>query len=94
MIYRKLKDYIHKKGNVITTIFGDLTSKNVVYYYQTEDGTYKEFYCYGTYTRDYDFLYDYYVMGIHPKYKIEHDKIIPYLSITLDKKLEELGNDK
>lgn len=87
MIYRKLKNYIHTEHNIITTtkvIFGNLMSMDCEYYY---DG--KIYRPSGVYSGEYDFLLEYYVAGIRPAYKIEDDKIIPYLSVTLRKEVEE-----
>ena len=85
MIYRKLKDYIHTEHDIVTTtsiIFGDLMSRDCEYYYDGK--TYRPS---GVYGGEYDFLLEYYVAGIRPAYKIEKDKIIPYLRITLRKEV-------
>ena len=84
-IYRKLKDYIYIGDSVITTIFGDLTSTDVEYHYQDEKGEWCCFVYSGAYHHDHDFLLEYYVGGITPEYRIENNKIVPYLSVTLDK---------
>jgi len=84
-IYRKLKDYIYTEHNIITTtklIFGDLMSTNCEFWYDGK--TYKP--C-GYYDGSYDFLLEYYVKGISPMYRIENNKIIPYLHITLSKEV-------
>lgn len=84
-IYRKLKDYIHNDEYTITTIFGDLMSINLEFHYQDEKGEWIDYRPSGAYYHECDFLLEYYVCGIHPEYRIENNKIIPYLSITLDK---------
>ena len=82
MIYKKLREYIEDNGTGRTIIFGDLISTDCEFWY---DG--KTYAPTGAYRGEYDFLLDYYVMGISPQYKIVDDKIIPYLHITLSKEL-------
>lgn len=77
-IFRKLKDYDNLGKNNIT-IF-NLMDRDCEFWYDGK--TYKP--C-GVYSGEYDFLLEYYVKGIIPKYKIENDKIIPYLRVTLSK---------
>lgn len=82
-IYRKLKDYICEEGITTTTIFGSLDSNDCKYYF--DDKVYSPKKCYGG---DYDFLLEYYVMGISPKYEIVDNRIVPYLLVTLQKEVE------
>ena len=90
-IYRKLKDYIqHKEGDEnhcssTTLIFGDLMSRECCFDYEDDNGEWREWFGVGIYGHEMDYLLNYYVVGIHPKYKIEKDKIIPFLHITLYK---------
>lgn len=84
-IYRKLKDYIDKTENGSTSIFGDLMSTDCCYSYKDEKGTWRDLFGTGYYDSDMDFLLNYYVVGMFPKYKIEQDKIIPYLKVILYK---------
>lgn len=83
-IYRKLRDYISEEGSVTTYIFATLTDVDNEFYY---DG--KIYRPKGRYRKEYDFLLDYYVCGIAPKYEIVCDKIIPYLTITLCREVSE-----
>ena len=84
-IYRKLKDYIQKTGNSTTLIFGDLMSRDCCYCFEDEKDEWHEWFGCGVYGGNMDFLLNYYVVGIHPKYKIEKDRIVPYLHISLKK---------
>lgn len=89
-IYRKLKDYINKTESGSTLIFGDLMSRDCCYCFKDEKGEWHEWFGVGIYWHEMDYLLNYYVVGIHPKYKIEKDRIIPYLHITLYKEKREL----
>lgn len=84
-IYRKLKDYIAKTESGSTLIFGDLMSRDCCYCYEDKNGEWQDWFGVGFYGHEMDYLLNYYVVGIHPKYKIEKDKIIPYLHIILYK---------
>ena len=85
-IYRKLKDYILEEPGSTTVIFGDLMSKYCIYYYYDENKQeWQEWNCNGFYYHEMDFLLNYYVRGITPMYKIEQDRIVSYLAITLSK---------
>ena len=76
--FRKLKEYSNLGTDNITIL--DLMRRDCEYWYDGK--TYKPS---GLYYGQYDFLLEYYVKGIMPQYKIENDKIIPYLHITLSK---------
>ena len=84
-IYRKLKDYVQETSYGYTSIFGTIMDRSCIYSFEDENGECREFNCKGVYGHEYDFLYEYYVRGIVPIYKIEDDKIVPYLRITLGK---------
>ena len=74
--FRKLKEYDNLGENNIT-IFNLMDTQCEFWY----DGqTYRP--C-GWYDGSHDFLLEYYVKGIEATYRIEKDKIIPYLHITL-----------
>lgn len=88
-IYRRLRDYIHRDDRVMSVIFGDLESRDCSFAYQGANGAWETWSCSGVYSHEKDFLLDYFVAGIAPKYRIERDKIIPYLQITLRKGAEE-----
>lgn len=85
-IYRKFKEYIYEEPRGRTVIFGTLNSPECEFHYQDPkdpDGEWKVFKGGRVFKDEYDFLYEYYVAGINPVYKIVDNKIIPYLSITL-----------
>ena len=85
-ISRKLKNYISEEERSIFSIFGNLMSRDCEYHYNKGD----EWLVYkpqGTYSGEYDFLLEYYVVGIFPMYRIKDDKIEPYLKICLNKNL-------
>lgn len=84
-IYRKLKDYISIRENGRTLIFGDLMSRDCCYCFEDEKGEWHEWFGAGIYGHEMDYLLNYYVVGIHPKYKIEINTIISYLQIILYK---------
>ena len=86
-IYRKLKDYIYEGESGCTIIFGDLMDSNCVFNYEDtkKEGHYIDYRCVGLYYRDMDFLLNYYVIGIHARYRIERDTIKPYLYVVLSK---------
>lgn len=84
-IYRRLRDYMHKDGQVVSVIFGSLESRDCSFAYQGANNAWETWSCSGVYAHEKDFLLDYFVAGIVPKYRIERDKIIPYLQITLRK---------
>lgn len=86
-IYRKLRDYIKEEDRTIWNIFGTLESTHCEFHFD-QDEEWKTYTPCGIYAGKYDFLLDYYVKGIIPKYKIVKDEIIPYLSITLSKDLD------
>lgn len=89
-IFRKLKDYMQVDGNCTTFIFGTLNSTDCHFVYDAlTDETLKEYD--GGYNIDgeYDFLLDYYVLGVNASYKIEDNRIIPYLVISLSKENPE-----
>ena len=88
-IYRRLRDYMHKDGQVVSVIFGTLETRDCSFAYQGANNAWETWSCSGVYAHEKDFLLDYFVTGIAPKYKIEHDKIVPYLQITLRKGAEE-----
>ena len=75
-IYRKLKDYIKHEDGCITHIFGDFMSRECRFDYEDKNGKWQEWFGVGVYGHEMDFLLDYYVAGVNPKYKIERDKII------------------
>lgn len=89
MIYRKLKDYIHVNDSNVTHIFGTLNSTNCVWQYQTDTG-YKSYQSTGVDYGQYDFLLEYYVMGMFPSFVIEGNSIMPILIITLDKEAPKI----
>jgi hypothetical protein len=89
-IYRKLKDYICKDDNVITSVFGNLDDPTCLFTYLDEKGNVIEYSRVYQNSSKYQFLLDYYVAGIWPKYKIIDDKIKPYLKIYLKKRIEEV----
>lgn len=76
--FRKLKEYDNLGKNNVTIL--NLMDMRCEFWY---DG--KSFRSSGIYHGEYDFLLEYYVKGISPEYKIEDNKIIPYLRITLSK---------
>ena len=83
-IYRKLKDYVCEEKSSIFSIFGNLMSRDCEYHYNKGD----EWLTYipsGTYYGEYDFLLEYYVVGIFPMYRIKDNRIEPYLKICLSK---------
>ena len=88
--FHQLKEYINV-GDDGLNIFGDLMDRECEFSYpnpKTDDML--DFVTYrpsGYYSGERDFLLDYYVKGIMPKYRIEDDKIIPYLHITLSKEV-------
>ena len=84
-IYRKLKDYINEEDGCITHIFGDLMSRECRFDYPDDKGEWHEWFGAGVYGHEMDFLLDYYVVGVNPKYKIERDKIVPFLQVVLCK---------
>ena len=90
-INRKLKDYIyHQEGDsehcsCTHLLFGDLMSRDCCYNYQDSNGEWHDWFGAGIYGGEMDFLLDYYVVGIHPSYKIENNRIVPYLNICLRK---------
>ena len=84
-IYRKLKDYISKTESGTTLIFGDLMSRDCCYCYEDKNGKWHDWFGAGIYGGEMDFLLNYYVVGISPKYKMEQDKIVPYLKVILYK---------
>ena len=88
-IYRRLRDYIHRNGQIVSVIFGTLETRDCTFAYQGANGIWEEWTCSGVYAHEKDFLLDWFVTGIVPKYRIERDKIIPYLQITLRKGIEE-----
>lgn len=77
--FRKLKEYSNLGKDNVTIL--SLMDTACVFWY---DGRiYKPN---GVYHGEYDFLLEYYVKGINPQYTIDgHDRIIPYLYITLSK---------
>jgi len=89
-IYRKLKDYIYVGEYCTTTIFGSLLSTNVEWCWEDDNNVWHEWSCSGVYSKEMDFLLEYYVVGIHPYYKIQNDCIKPYLRITLSKRKNEV----
>lgn len=89
IIYRKLKDYIQKNDIGSTLIFGNLMSRDCCYVYEDDKGEWHEWFGMGVYGHQMDFLLNYYVVGIFPKYKIEKDTIVPYLKIVLYKEKPE-----
>jgi len=91
MFYRKLKDYIlfeegdEKHCASRTVIFGDLNSPDCEFHFPDANGNYHVFNGGGRIvTNELEGLYDYYVKSIFPCYRIEKNKIIPYLEIYLD----------
>ena len=84
-IYRKLKDYMQRSEIGTTLIFGSLMSSDCCYCFEDDKGNWHEWFGAGFYDHEMDYLLNYYVVGIHAKYKIERDKIIPFLHITLYK---------
>lgn len=84
--FRKLKEYSNL-GKYNVTIF-NLMDTTCEFWY--DDKTYRPggSYWYKDGIGEYDFLLEYYVVGIIPKYRIENDKIIPYIHITLKKEVE------
>lgn len=88
-VARKLKEYICEDGSSIFSIFGTLMSPDCLFVYKDENDEWKEYRPGHSYSGEYDFLLEYYVMGISPKYEIINDKIVPYLYITLVKNLED-----
>ena len=90
MTYRKLKDYIcHYKGAEYV-VFGDLMLRDCCYSWQDENGSVHEWAGCVTCGCDMDFLLDYYVVDISPKFTIEENLVITYLHVTLRKE-EELS---
>lgn len=89
--FHQLKEYINV-GKDGLNIFGNLTDRECEFSFQnpkiTDRVEFKTYRPSGCYAGEYDFLLDYYVHGILPKYRIENDRIIPYLHITLSKEGE------
>ena len=79
--FRKLKEYNDLGKHGVTIL--DLMDRDCEFWYDGK--TYRPS---GTYGGSHDFLLEYYVKGIKPMYRIEDDKIIPYLHITLSKEEE------
>lgn len=77
-LFRRLKTYDNLGKNNVTIL--SLTDINCEFWY---DG--KKYKPSGYYDGSYDFLLEYYVKGIRPMYRIEDNKIIPYLRIILSK---------
>ena len=77
--FHKLRDFMDV-GKDGVTILGTFNSMDCEFCY---DG--KSYIPSGSYHYDKEFLLDYYVHGVIPKYKIVNDKIIPYITITLSK---------
>lgn len=91
IIYRKLKDYIQETDSGTTSIFGTLHDSRNIYYYEDENGEWKEYNCCGSYCKgEMEHLLDYYVVGIYPRYEIIKDKIVVKLGIVLKKELKVL----
>ena len=89
-IFRKLRDYIkteNKYGITTTTsIFGTLTDNDCVFSY---DNTKYQFNgCVDS--KEYEFLLDYYVVGIFSNYEIKDNKIKPYLLVCLRKDIKDI----
>lgn len=76
--FRKLKEYDNLGKN--NTMIFNLMDTDCEFWYDNK--TYRPS---GFYSGEYDFLLEYYVRGIMPMYRIENNKIIPYLHITLSK---------
>ena len=86
--FRKLKEYDNLGKNNITILnLMDMRCEFRYKNYQTNE--WQSYIPSGTYRGEYDFLLEYYVVGIFPMYKIENNKIIPYMRITLRKEVEE-----
>ena len=84
-IFRKLKDYIQVEDTGCTMIFGNLRSTDCAYAY---DG--KVYMPNGIYDNSKEFLLDYYVVGIFPKYKVEDNQIKPFLYVVLRKDIKDI----
>ena len=90
-IHRKLKDYIHheeggsNRCSSTTVLFGSLMSRDCCFGYEDEEGEWHRWFGQGNYRGEKDFLLEYYVVGITADYRIEDDRIVPYLYICLRK---------
>lgn len=86
--FHQLKEYINV-GKDGLNIFGSLTDRDCEFSFRnpkiTDGVEFKTYRPTGCYSGEYDFLLDYYVHGIIPKYRIKNNRIIPYLHITLSK---------
>lgn len=76
--FKKLKEYDNLGINKVSIL--TLMDTDCEFWY--DDKIYKPS---GYYCGEYDFLLEHYVKGIKPMYRIEDNKIIPYLHITLSK---------
>jgi hypothetical protein len=76
--FRKLKEYDNLGIHDVTIL--NLMDRDCEFWF---DG--KIYRPRGTYRGEFDFLLEYYVKGILPRYRIEDNQIIPYLHITLSK---------
>ena len=90
-IYRKLKDYIceeHGVCTVIWSIFGSLYDSSVHYEFTNKEGETHTYAPSRMMDDSRNFLLEYYVMSISPRYEIINDRIIPYLRVYLKEELE------
>lgn len=79
--FRKLKEYSNLGKDSVTIL--NLMDRTCEFWF---DG--KIYKPSGYYNGSYDFLLEYYVVGIVPMYRIEDNTIIPYMHITLRKEIE------
>lgn len=78
----KLKDFIKKEENTTLYLFGDLMSTDCEFHF-IKDGVSQTYIPSGIYYGEKDYLLEYRVCSIRPRYKIVKDRIIPILIVYL-----------